>query len=55
MALRFSKAIYIVSIILKPMVFLLGLFTKYLTKKLSDGADNSDKVTEEDLKTIRCV
>lgn len=51
-ALRFSKAIYIVSIILKPMVFLLGLFTKYLTKKLSDGADNSDKVTEEDLKTI---
>lgn len=52
MALRFSKAIYIVSIILKPTVFLLGLFTKYLTKKLSDGADNSDKVTEEDLKTI---
>ena len=51
-ALRFSKAIYIVSIILKPTVFLLGLFTKYLTKKLSDGADNSDKVTEEDLKTI---
>lgn len=52
MSLRFSKAIYIVSIILKPTVFLLGLFTKYLTKKLSDGADNSDKVTEEDLKTI---
>ena len=51
-ALRFSKAIYIVSIILKPTVFLLGLFTKYLTKKLSDGADDSDKVTEEDLKTI---
>lgn len=52
MGLKFSRAIFIISIILKPTVILLGIFTKYLTKKMSDGAENSDKVTEEDLKTI---
>ncbi len=52
MGLRFAKPIYIISLILKPLVFLLGLFTKYLTKKMSGDSVNSDKVTEEDLKTI---
>lgn len=52
MGLRYSKPIYIISIILKPLVFLLSLFTKYLTKIMADDFVNNDKVTEEDLKTI---
>lgn len=51
-ALKFSKAIYICTVILKPIVFLLGLFTKSLTKKLIKDPEDSEKVTEEDLKTI---
>lgn len=52
MGLKFSRSIYILSIILKPLVYLLGLFTQYLTKIMSDGRTSGDEVTEEDLKTI---
>ena len=52
MGLKFSRPIYILSIILKPLVYLLGLFTQYLTKIMSDGRTSGDEVTEEDLKTI---
>lgn len=51
-ALKFARAIYIISIFLKPLVFLLGLFTKYLTRLISDEAVDNNQVTEEDLKTI---
>lgn len=51
-ALRFAKPIYFIALILKPVVFLLGLFTKYLTKLMSEEGQDSDQVTEEDLKTI---
>ena len=49
MGLKFSRPIYILSIILKPLVYLLGLFTQYLTKIMSDGRTSGDEVTEEDL------
>lgn len=51
-ALNFAKPIYLISILLKPLVFLLGIFTKFLTKLLSDEDLDNEKVTEEDLKTI---
>lgn len=52
MGLKFSRPIYIISLVLKPLVFLLGLFTQYLTKVMSDDGTSGDEVTEEDLKTI---
>lgn len=52
MGLKFSRPIYIISLVLKPLVFLLGLFTQYLTKVMSDDGTSEDEVTEEDLKTI---
>ncbi|WP_235942784.1 hemolysin family protein [Anaerococcus faecalis] len=51
-ALRFARTIYFISLILKPLVFLLGIFTKYLTKIMSDEGVDKNQVTEEDLKTI---
>jgi putative hemolysin len=51
-ALKFTKPIYFFYVILKPIVFLLGLFTKNLTKLFVGSEDSDDTVTEEDLKSI---
>lgn len=51
-ALKFSKPIYFFTIILKPIVYVLGIVTKNLTKLFVDNPEDAEKVTEEDLKTI---
>lgn len=51
-ALKFSKPIYFFTIILKPIVYVLGIVTKNLTKLFVDNPEDAERVTEEDLKTI---
>lgn len=50
--LKFAKPIYICTVILKPIVVILGLITKTLTKTFIKDSQNSDIVTEEDIRTI---
>lgn len=51
-SLKFAKPIYICTVILKPIVVALGLFTKSIAKYFIEDSEESDKVTEEDIKTI---
>lgn len=51
-SLKFAKPIYIFTVILKPLVFILGLLTKTITNIFVKDLDESDIITEEDIKTI---
>ncbi|MDD7305309.1 MAG: hemolysin family protein [Peptoniphilaceae bacterium] len=51
-ALKFAKPIYISTVILKPIVMVLGLITNSITKAFVKDSDKTDIVTEEDIKTI---
>lgn len=51
-SLKFAKPIYVCTVILKPIVLVLGFVTKSLTKYFVKENQNSDIVTEEDIKTI---
>lgn len=51
-SLKFAKPIYVCTVILKPIVIALGFITNVLTKAFIKEDENSDIVTEEDIKTI---
>lgn len=51
-SLKFAKPIYVYTVILKPIVIALGFITNVLTKAFIKEDENSDIVTEEDIKTI---